>query len=144
MDESGIFPLVHPNALFEQGIRQSVRPDRNRALETKTFQEKESLRIDGATRPTMRGEGIRRTAVANNLIQSGHELIAAERRLKGGDKQAMIAACDSARNGSRSEASDAVGDEPLARFRVRQIAADFAPETDQGENGRRHSTLRFV
>jgi hypothetical protein len=57
-------------------------------------------------------------------------MIAAERRLKGGNQETVVAASHASGNGPRSKAADAVGDEPLPCFGLGQIATDLPTESD--------------
>src|ERR1700674_3057227 len=91
----------------------------------KIFDEEKPLGIDRAAGPAVRGERIVHPRVVNDFVDGGDEFGAANRRLKGRDKQTVIAARLASGNGAGRIATDAVGNEPFARFGRVQIAADL-------------------
>jgi hypothetical protein len=73
----------------------------------------------------MRSERKIRSGVADKFIEVGDKLRAAHRRLQSSDQQTVVAARVAPRNCSGSVSADAVGDEPLTRFRGGEVSADF-------------------
>ena len=87
-------------------------------------------------RPAIGGQAQTLAAVLRSFIEFRNQERAAKRRLQRGDQQAVVAA--RLVTGDRAErvSADAVGHQPLARFRVGQIAANFAAKIDHGKERR--------
>src|SRR5207245_4150997 len=68
-DVSGVRSVPHPNALFEQSVRESKRPDGRRAFESKPLDVQVSARDDGAARPAIGREWKRLSIVFGGLFQ---------------------------------------------------------------------------
>src|SRR5580658_6565562 len=130
VNEGGVFALNHPDALFDQGVGERVSPNGSAAFETEAFEIEKASRVEGAAGPAVGCQRVRGTGVANGFIEERDQLSAAERRLKGSDEKAVIAARRATADGCGGEATDAVGDQPLAGFGGGEIAADFAPEAN--------------
>ncbi len=77
-----VFSVLHPYALFQQRIRQRIRPHRRHAFQTKTLDAQKSFRIGDAAHPLMRRKRVVRPRVANNLIHSRNQLHPSNRRLQ--------------------------------------------------------------
>src|ERR1700688_3451170 len=99
MNEGGVFALNHPHALFEQGIGERVSPDGSGAVEMEAFEIEKASRVDGAAGPTVGCERVPGTGAANGFIEEREQLSAAERRLKGSEEKAVIAACRATTDG---------------------------------------------
>ena len=68
-DVSGVRSVPHPNALFEQSVRESKRPHGRRAFESKPLDVQVSARDDGAARPAIGREWKRLSIVFGGLFQ---------------------------------------------------------------------------
>src|ERR1700675_4989512 len=53
MNKSRVFTLDHPDAFFEQSIRERIGPNRSSAFETEAFEKEKSLRIDDPAAPAV-------------------------------------------------------------------------------------------
>src|ERR1700721_1596197 len=87
VNEGGVFSLNHPHALFQQGIGQGVGPNRNSSLEAKAVDVQKAFGIPGSAGPGVSSERVRRAAITYDFIEDPDEMIAAERRLGGGNKK---------------------------------------------------------
>ena len=84
----------------------------------------------GPVRPAIREKLKFLGPVAGRFIELGDEQHAAKRRLQRGDQQAVVAARLVSRDRAERVAADSISHQPNARFRGRQVAANFAAEID--------------
>ena len=88
-------------------------------------------------RPAIREKRKFLGGVPRRFIELCDEESAAERRLQRGDQQSVVATRLVPRDRAERVAADAVGHQPLARFRGAQVAANVAAEIDHGGKRRR-------
>ena len=122
--------LLHPHALLEERVAHRIRPDGRGALEREALQRSEALRRDRTVGPAVRAERRREAIVGDRLVELGGQQRAADRRAQGGDEEAVVAPRERSRHGTRGEAAEAVGAEPLAALGQIKLACDFPPEAD--------------
>jgi hypothetical protein len=67
-------------------------------------------------------------AVGYGLVELRQEQGAAQRRLQGGDQQAVVLSRQRSDQRARGVAAEAIGDQPLPSFGSGQITTDLAPE----------------
>src|SRR5580704_4940514 len=72
MNKSRVFALDHPDAFFEQSIRQRISPNRSSALETEAFEKEKSLRIDDPAAPAVRRKRKSLSVITNGLFKKGY------------------------------------------------------------------------
>src|SRR5205807_4017588 len=127
-DVGSVLTLAHPDARFEQSVGRRESPYRTRAFQVETLKVEVALGLDGAAGPAICSERVARTVVVGRLFQLCDELRSSERRMEGGDQQAMIAAGQIAADGSGGVAADTVRNEPFPLFGNFQRPAYLTPE----------------
>src|ERR1700688_2205989 len=120
--------MNHPNAFLENCVADGKPPNRHGSFQPEAFDMHIAVGLNGSAAPAIRSQRIIRTVITGGFVELGHKLHAAYRRLKRRYQQAMIATGKIATDGTGSESSDAVGDQPLALFRDIEHSADFAAE----------------
>ena len=134
-DVRGVRARLHEDALFQQRIGQGKRPHRRGAFQMKSLDVAIALRSDHAASPAIGSQLELLAAVHCRLVQLRQQQRPPKRRLQCGDQQSVVAARLETRDRSERISANAVGHQPLARFRRRKIAADFATEIDHGRKG---------
>jgi hypothetical protein len=90
LDVGGVFPLLHPHALFEQRIGQGITPHRLGPLEMKAFDlQVPSWRNESAPPPVC-GQRIGSTQIPHAFIEPVHEHGAFDRRPERRHQQRVI------------------------------------------------------
>src|ERR1051326_1687575 len=82
-------------------------------------------------------------AKANYFVEASDEKGASDGRMKRGEKQAVVTASGGAGDGSRSETTNAVGDEPFTLLGGGEVLANFRTKRDDGSVVRRRRELLF-
>ncbi len=122
-DVRAVAAVLHPDAPLEQRVAARVRPDRHRPVEAELDQLHEPGRRDRAAAPPVGRERVRDAVVRDLRLERRAQQRAAAGRRARREQQPVIAPRERAGDGTRGEPAEAVGDEPLALLRDRQIAA---------------------
>ncbi len=80
-DKCGVGSLLHPDALFNNGIGAGKRPHRRGSLQTEIANQAESLGADGTVVPAIGAERIRSAVVLYDFIEFGNQQGAADGRI---------------------------------------------------------------
>ncbi len=86
----------------------------------------------GAVRPAIGEQRKLLPRIPHRFIEFFYEKSATKGRLQGGDQEPVVAARLETRKRAERVAADAIGHQPLARFRFAKVAASFAAEIDLG------------
>ena len=89
-----------------------------------------TFRRHGSIRPAVCEKRKLPGRIPGRFVQFFDEQGAAEGRLKRGDEESVVGARLVARNRAEGVSPDAVGRQPLARFRLAQVAANVWAEID--------------
>ena len=128
LDVGAVRFVLHPNAPFDQGVGAGVRPHRHRSVAPKSDQQTITERGDRAAAPAVRGERVLRAVVADLGVDLGTQQHASDRRRARREQQTVVAPRQWAADRTGGEAAQAVGDQPLARLRDGELAAQGAVE----------------
>jgi hypothetical protein len=132
---------LHPDALFEQGVGEGVAPDGRGAFEMKAFQVAQPFLFDRGIGPAVGEEGEVGAVVFAVFVELSQQEGAAERRLEGGDEEAVVAAREQTGDRAHREAANAVGHQPFTALGNGQVATNFASELDHGCAPSAHASI---
>ena len=124
--EGRVDTIRHPDPALDRGIGDGERPYRQRSFQAKRFEIAIAIRGDLAVAELGCREWVAHAIVDDPIDRIGDENGARDRRLQGGDQQAMVRAGRYARDCRRGIATQPVRYQPLAPQSGAEIASDLA------------------